>query len=314
MGANNNLRIVSLLPSLTEVAVALGFEENLVGRSHECDYPDSVKTLPVCSEPTYSITEAANSSDINQSVNELLKQGLSVYRIDEEKLRLLNPDVILTQDHCEVCAVSFQEVEDAVNNYLGKETTVISVSPTDLTSVKESFRTVADALGVSQKGEQLIAEMNQRFENIQQRVRGRKKLSVAAVEWIDPLMTAGNWMPELIDIAGGQSLLARAGEHSPPVDWKKITEADPDLLLIVPCGYKINQTVKEMESLTSKPGWNSLTSVQDNSVYILDGHNYFNRPGPRLADSAEILAEILHPADFNFGFENSGWKHWCLTI
>ncbi len=310
MGTGCNLRIVSLLPGLTEIAVALGFEDNLVGRSHECDYPKSVKTLPVCSEPKYNIPETANSADINQSVNELLKKGLSVYRIDEEKLRLLKPDLILTQDHCEACAVSFSEVEDAINNYLGKETTVISVSPSDLTGVKESFRTVANALGASQQGKQLITQMNQRFENIERGVRNRKKPSVAAIEWIDPLMTAGNWMPELIDIAGGKSLLAEAGTHSPSINWRDILKADPDLLLVVPCGYKINQTVKEMESLTSKAGWNSLAAVQNNSVYILDGHNYFNRPGPRLADSAEILAEILNPSGFDFGFEGSGWERW----
>lgn len=310
MVARSSLRIVSLLPSLTEIAVALGFEKNLVGRSHECDFPETAQMLPVCSEPKFKISEETKSTDINQSVNELLREGLSVYRVDEEKLRSLKPDVILTQDHCEVCAVSFSEVDHAVKTWLGDDTTVISVSPADLDGVRDSFRTVARELGVPQKGDELVADMNYRFENIRQRVQNTKIPSVAAIEWMDPLMTAGNWMPELIDIASGRNLLSDVGEHSPAVDWQSILKSDPEVLLIIPCGYTVEQTMKEIDSLTTKAGWNSLTAVQNNSVYILDGHNYFNRPGPRLADSAEILAEILHPDEFGFGFENTGWIRW----
>jgi len=300
-------RIVSLLPSLTEVVCALGFEKNLVGRSHECDFPHSITHLPVLCEPKYSVDKNTPSGDIHQSVIHLLQNGLSVYKVDDEKLAFLKPDIILTQDHCEVCAVSFQDLENAINSFLDKDVNVVSVSPINLEQVIQSFLTIANALNAGEKGQELVKQIKSGFSAISDKNAGSVRPTVVSIEWLDPLMTGGNWMPELIEIAGGQNLLSEAGKHSPWCDWETIQNADPDILLLLPCGFSINKTLTEMDSLTSRNGWNQLKAVQNNRVYILDGNQYFNRPGPRLLDSAEILAEIFYPDLFPPRHQKTGW-------
>lgn len=307
MCAQMNPRIVSLLPSLTEVVCALGFEKNLIGRSHECDFPHSITSLPVLCEPKYSVDENTVSGDIHQSVIHLLQNGLSVYKVDDEKLATLKPDVILTQDHCEVCAVSFQDLENAINRFLDKNVNVVSVSPINLEQVLQSFLTIAKALNAGEKGRELINHIQNGFSAISDKVAGHDRPTVVSVEWLDPLMTGGNWMPELIEIAGGQNLLSEAGKHSPWCDWDSIRNADPDVLLLLPCGFSIDKTLSEIESLTSRNGWNQLRAVQNKRVFVLDGNQYFNRPGPRLLDSAEILSEIFYPDLFPPRHHKSGW-------
>jgi iron complex transport system substrate-binding protein len=309
-----NPRIVSLLPSLTEVVCALGFEKNLVGRSHECDFPHSISHLPVLCEPKYSVDENTPSGDIHQSVIHLLQNGLSVYKVDDEKLTSLKPDIILTQDHCEVCAVSFQDLENAINRFLDKNVNVVSVSPINLEQVIQSFLTIANALDAGEKGQELVKQMKNGFSAISDKTDGSVRPTVVSIEWLDPLMTGGNWMPELIEIAGGQNLLSEAGKHSPWCDWETILNADPDILLLLPCGFSINKTLTETDSLTSRDGWNQLKAVQNNRVYILDGNQYFNRPGPRLLDSAEILAEIFYPDLFPPRHQKTGWVKFDSRI
>lgn len=301
------MRIVSLLPSTTEIASSLGFTSSLAGRSHECDYPVSINRLPVLTKPKY--TDNGTSSEIDQRVKSLIENGLSVYEVDADLLAELKPDVILTQDHCEVCAVSLNDVEQAVKDWTNQNhTRIVSVSPANLEGIFESFRIIGDALGVENRALDMIEEMKQRLDIIKNTVHREKRKTVASIEWIDPLMTAGNWVPEIVEIAGGDHLFAEPGKHSPWIDWETIRNADPDLITVMPCGYRFQQTLDEIATLTSKPGWSELRAVKTGNVFLLDGNQYFNRPGPRIFDSTRVLAEIIHPNFFEPTFADTGWK------
>ncbi len=301
------MRIVSLLPSTTEIAAALGFADALVGRSHECDYPERVHTLPALTRPKYP--QQNNSASTDREVKNLLEQGLSVYEVDADNLAALKPDIILTQDHCEVCAASLSDVTEALRSYTHSESVeVISVSPVSLNGIFESFLTIGKALNAPEKAQELVIEIRERLDIIRNTVYGEAKRSVVTIEWIDPLMTAGNWIPEITDIAGGEHLIAEAGKHSPWLQWETVLECDPDVLLVMPCGYSFEQTEKELHLLTDKPGWKDLKAVQDGEVYLLEGNQYFNRPGPRIFESTRILAEILHPGLFEPIHRGVGWK------
>ncbi len=290
------MRIVSLLPSTTEIVAALGKMEDLVGCSHECNFPRGIDTLPSCTEPKFK-TEG-NSYEIDQRVKALLQEGLSVYRVDAEKLKALKPEIILTQDHCEVCAASFDEVQEAVQSTLDGDVEVISVSPTDLSSWVQSIRTIADAIDAQAAADELTAHMKSELQAIQQKTIELTAPKVLSIEWMDPLMTAGNWIPELVQVAGGIPVGAEAGGHSPEISWNTLQQINPDIITIIPCGYSIEQTLSEISTLTSRNGWSKLRAVQNKQIYIADGDHYFNRPGPRLVDSARILAEIIHPSLF----------------
>lgn len=297
------MRIVSLLPSTTEIIASLGKKNELVGRSHECDFPAGITSLPSCTEPKFK--PDGTSYEIDQRVKALLQEGLSVYRVDAEKLAALNPDLIITQDHCEVCAASVDEVKQAVRERLGDHVEVISVSPTDLSSVVDSIRTIADAIGAD--AQSLINKMKAKLQAIQDKTIDLRHPKLMALEWLDPLMSAGNWVPELIQIAGGHPLGAEAGLHSPRIEWGKLQELDPDIITLMPCGFSIEQTLSEISKLTSRKGWENFRAVKNKQVFILDGNQYFNRPGPRLVDSTQILAEILHPSVFRKGKTHTGW-------
>lgn len=299
------MRIVSLLPSTTEIVCALGMESGLVGRSHECDYPASVQGLPACTSPKYQTGGA--SYEIDQRVKALIQEGLSVYRVDAELLAALDPDVILTQDHCEVCAASYSDVKKAVGHYFGDSVEIISVSPVDLDGVFLSIEEIAEAVHAERQGAELLKKMIDKLNSLQAKTSKLPAPEIVCIEWLNPLMTAGNWFPELAGMAGGEALLAQAGRHSPSIEWENVLQLDPDLLLIAPCGYGIEQTMQETEELTRKTGWDQLKAVQNKRVFIMDGNRYFNRPGPGLIDSAEILAEIFHPGIFDPKYYRTGW-------
>jgi len=301
------VKIVSLLPGLTELVCALGLEDRLKGRSHECDHPGSVTALPALTSANYRGSAESDSRHIHDSVMSLLHNALSIYDVDEEKLIEIDPDIILTQDHCEVCAVSYGDLSEAVKETLGRDTKIISASPTSLNEICRSFIDIAAALGVRRRGEELVMNIQSRFDEIRKITRKLSKPNVVAIEWIDPIMTGGNWMPEMIEIAGGVPHLAKAGEHSPWCNWEDIVSIDPDILLVLPCGYGINKTLSEMSRLTKKEHWRELTAVRQQSVYILDGNHYFNRPGPRIRNSVEILTEIFHPDQFGCQNKGNGW-------
>ncbi len=301
-----SMRIVSLLPSTTEIICALGLEKALVGRSHECDFPSSVQKLPACTEEKFN--PDGTSYELDQRVKALLQEGLSVYRVDAKKLAELEPDVIITQNHCEVCAASEDEVKSAVHENLGDTVKVISVSPTDIHEVLDSVETIGRAIGVEKKAGELSRSMKEQLKSFEEKTRNLQMPGVLCLEWLEPLMAAGNWMPELIQIAGGYSLAGRAGEHSPMIEWKEVLKLDPKIIMIIPCGYSVDQTAKEIVSLTSRSGWNKLRAVQNKQVYVADGNHYFNRPGPRLVDSTVILGEIIHPSLYRTpGNHHPGW-------
>ncbi|MDB5389983.1 MAG: periplasmic binding protein [Planctomycetaceae bacterium] len=302
-------RIVSLLSSATEIACALGVESWLVGRSHECDFPASIRNLPQCSRPLINIV--GNSREIDTRVKASARQGLSLYDVDGEMLRSLRPDVILTQTQCEVCAVSLKDVEAALCDMLNCQAQIVSLQPNSLSDFFRDIRLVATALQIPERGETLVGQLQGRFQAIQERVKScLTKPTVACLEWLDPLMAAGNWVPELVEIAGGVNLFGTAGEHSPWMDWDELIEADPEIIIALPCGWDIEKATLELNSITQHPAWKSLRAVQSNSVFVTDGNQYFNRPGPRLVESAEILAEIFHPEVYSSQHTSTGWQRY----
>jgi iron complex transport system substrate-binding protein len=300
-------RIVSLIASATEIVCALGLEDQLVGRSHECDYPPSVMRLPVCTEPKFDVH--GSSYEIDQRVKAVLHEGLSVYRVHADKLRELRPDVIISQTQCEVCAVSLKDVERAVYDWLDSRPCIVSLAPNALADVWDDIERVADALGVLPRGMALVEQLQLRMASIADKARGlRERPTVACVEWIEPLMASGNWMPELVAMAGGVNLFGEAGQHAPWMTWEQLRDRDPDVVVVLPCGFDIERTRQEMPHLTSKPEWPQLRAVRAGRVFLTDGNQYFNRPGPRLAESLEILAEMLHPEAFRPRHEGTGWQ------
>lgn len=298
-------RIVSLLPSATEIAVALGFGETLVGRSHECDFPPAVSRLPVCTAT--KLAKGLPSIEIERRVQALVQNGLSVYEVDAELLRSLQPDVILTQTQCAVCAVTPRDLEEALSAWSGTQPALLSLAPDNLDDVWGDIRRVAAALDAADRAETVIDGLVARLESLRDASAGLTRPTVAALEWVEPLMAAGNWIPELIEIAGGASLFARAGQHSPWLAWDDLIAADPDHIILMPCGFQIPRTLEDIGTLVEDSRWQSLSAVRAGRVAVADGHHFFNRPGPRLVESAEILADILHPDRFSFGHEGKAW-------
>ncbi len=299
-------RTVSLIPSATEIVCALGFEDHMVGRSHECDFPESVKRLPSCTEPSFD--PSGSSREIHERVQTRLHEALSMYRVDVEKLAGLQPDLIITQAQCEVCAVSLQDVERAVANWVGSKPSLVSLSPQRLMDVWSDITRVAEALGDPARGAALTDGLQARVRTIEEKTKVLPtRPIVACLEWLDPLMASANWMPELVSLAGGRNLFGEAGTHAPWITWEALREKDPDVVVVLPCGFSIARTQQDMPLLTGKPDWADLQAVRNGRVYLTDGNQYFNRPGPRMAESLEILAEIFHPSMFHFGHEGTGW-------
>jgi iron complex transport system substrate-binding protein len=300
-------RIVSLIASATEIVAALGFEDQLVGRSHECDFPESVHRLPVCTEPKFKVE--GTSREIDQRVKKILEEGLSVYRVHVDTLRDLRPDVIVTQTQCEVCAVSLRDVEQAVCSWVESRPRIVSLAPNALADVWADIERVADALGVPERGTRLVGQLRQRMAAIADKAPALPhRPTVACIEWIDPLMAAGNWMPELVEMAGGVNLFGAAGKHSPWMTWEQLCAKNPDVIVVLPCGFDMERSRRDLPVLTTKPEWPRLRAVQAGRVFLADGNQYFNRPGPRLVESLEIMAQLLHPATFHFGHEGTGWQ------
>ena len=301
------LKIVSLIPSATEIVASLGLAEYLVGRSHECDYPPEVQKLPACTQPKFN--PEGTSGEIHDRVTELLQTALSVYRVETDMLQQLQPTHIITQAQCDVCAVSLADVEKAAATLLDCQPQIISLQPNLLTEVWTDMERVALALGVDGSG--AISALQSRVEAVAdntQNLPAAQRPAVACIEWSQPLMAAGNWLPELVSLAGGRSLFGISGQHSPWLQWQDLVAADPDIIICMPCGFDLEKTREDTLQLSQHPEWPKLSAVGAGRVYITDGNSYFNRPGPRLVDSIEILAEILHPEIFPVSYLGSGWE------
>ncbi|MEN9215393.1 MAG: cobalamin-binding protein [Gloeomargarita sp. DG02_4_bins_56] len=296
------MRLVSLLPSATEMVHSLGLTAALVGRSHECDYPPAVRHLPVCTAPKFD--PSGDSLTVHHRVMDILGNALSVYQLNIKQLQTLQPTHILTQAQCEVCAVSLRDVEQAAAACLTPAPQIISLQPQTLAQVWQDLMQVGHHLGV--EAAPIVNRLQQRVSQIQQATRGLARPRVLCIEWLNPLMSAGNWVPELVELAGGQPLLAQTGQHSPWLNWAEIAAANPDVIVLMPCGYDLQRTINEWQ--TSAHPWHTLPAVTEGRIYATDGNAYFNRPGPRLVDSLEILAEILHP-ELDFGHRGNAWCH-----
>lgn len=302
-----NLRIVSLIPSATEIVAALGLTDAIVGRSHECDYPPEILDRPVCT--LARLNSGASSAKIHQDVTQLLQSALSIYQIKTDVLEQLQPTHIITQDQCDVCAVSLKEVEAAVANLTHSQPQIISLQPNVLADVWADIGRVGNALGADSR--RLIEDLECRIKICERKIAGLSLAelpTVACIEWIDPLMVASNWIPELVTSAGGQPLFSAVGQPSGQVAWETLLATNPSIIVFMPCGLDLNRTRQEVLSLTRHPQWENLRAVKTGRVYITDGNSYFNRPGPRLVDSQEILAEILHPEIFQYGYKGSAWE------
>jgi iron complex transport system substrate-binding protein len=307
----SDLRIVSLLPSATEIVAALGLTDAIVGRSHECDYPPEIKDRPVCTEA--QLNSEKPSAQIDADVLDLVQKALSIYKIKTDVLEQLQPSHIVTQDQCDVCAVNFADVEKAVAELTQSQPKVISLQPNVLNDVWADMERVAATLGV--ESQSVLTQLQSRVEVCRQKTQGlaeSDRPTVAAIEWTEPLMATGNWIPELVELAGGQSLFGVVGKHSPYLEWDALVKADPEVIIIMPCGFDLERTRQETMPLTHRPEWSSLHAVRSGKVFITDGNAYFNRPGPRLVDSLEILAEILHPDIFDFGYRGTGWEQFGI--
>lgn len=302
-------RVVSLIASATEILHGLGAGGAQVARSHECDWPEDVLALPAVTAARFDT--AGSSREIDDRVKRLVADGLAVYEVDAEALRRLAPDVILTQDQCEVCAVSLADVEQAICAWTEQPAKVVSLKPHSMADVYRDIERIAEAIGSPEAGARLVASMQQRLAAVATTVAGRARPRLAFIEWIEPPMSGGHWMPEIVATAGGIDLLGVAGANSPWIDWQKVAAADPDVIVVAPCGYDVAKTCIEMGALTDNALWQGLRAVREGRVAVADGNAFFNRPGPRLVETAEILAEILHGDAIDYGHGAAGrWIRW----
>ncbi|MDH6537694.1 cobalamin-binding protein [Streptomyces sp. SPB4] len=287
------MRIVSLLPAATDMIAELGLTADLVGRTHECDWPPrEVEGVPVVTRAQFT-AEELSSREISDAVGGAAHSGSSLYTLDTGALAALAPDVVLTQDLCDVCAVSYAAVSGAVR-LLDADSRVLSLEPRTLDDVLECLVTVGDLLGVRARAERRRDALRARLDEVGRLTAGLPRPRVVTVEWLDPLWPAGHWVPDQIAAAGGEPLLAAPGEHTVPMTWDAVRAARPDVLLVLPCGFAPERTLSESHLLTDLPGWAELPAVRAGNVWVLDGPAYFNRPGPRVVRGAEVLAHVLH--------------------
>ncbi len=312
------MRIISLLASATETVAALGCLDQIVGRSHECDYPSEIGVLPVVSTVQIDIT--TTSAEIDTQVKQRTQKkyepedpalkALSIYAIDVARLQELRPDVIFTQTQCEVCAVSERDVTQAIAQLTGLEPRVVSLSPYRLQDIWEDMLRVGLVLGKRDQAQALVKRCQQRLTDLAiQTVAFGSKPRVAILEWLDPLMATGNWTPELVAYAGGENIFGEIGRHSSWLTWEELQVADPDVIVLAPCGYALERTMVDVPLLQKHPVWADLKAVRDERVFAIDGNHYLNRSGPRLVESAELLGHVIWGERLGIPVDNKGWKH-----
>jgi len=296
---NAGMRVVSLLPSATEICYALGVEP--VGVSHECDYPPAARELPAMNRSR--VDPDASSAEINEQVAAAEDEG-GVYAVDREALAAADPDLVISQGVCDVCAVDSVLVRDAVAD-LGLDCEVLTLDTHTLGDLYADVETIGAATGREAEAAEVVADLKERVAAVERRVdealqadEDGERPRVAVLDWLDPVMVAGHWVPELVDLAGGRYGMAATGERSRPREWAEVREYDPECLVAAPCGFPVEQTHENLSDLVERPGWDDLAAVRNDQVYVMDGHDYCNCPGPRLVDTLEHLAWVLYPDRF----------------
>ncbi len=294
------MRICSLLPGATEVVAGLGLTDELVAISHECDYPPEIRTKPVIIQSAVD-PEESSSADIDQQVRAALSGAGPLYRINEILLRQINPTLIITQDLCGVCAVTPKELHRALSEIPG-DPHILSLNASSLEDVFRDIEMIGTATDRREAAAGWILELKARIEKVRTGIAAAPPRPVVCLEWLDPLFSAGHWVPELVSLAGGVDLVARAGTESREITWDNVRRAAPHVLILMPCGFRITRTLRELDRLTSRPGWKDLPAVRNGEVYAVEGPAYFNRPGPRLVNGLELLARLFHPSRFGMAF------------
>ena len=291
------MRICSLLPSATEIAFALGLDDKIVGVTHECDYPPEAKKKPVMVHSAID-SNRLTSCEIDHQVGKLLQAGKNLYTIDDEAFKAAAPEVILTQGLCDVCALDYNDVVKAAQ-CLPHMPTIVSLIPRCLTDVLDDVVRVGEATQRHREAETLVLDLKRRIEAVRQcTVDAPSRPKVACIEWFDPIYAAGHWVPEMVELAGANDGLGRKGEPSSKIPWTEILKLQPEIVVLMPCGFDVRRTMQESAVLQELDGWNEIPAVKAGKVFAVNGHAYFSRPGPRLVDGLEILAQIVHPEIF----------------
>ena len=290
-------RIVSFLPAATEIACALGARDELVGRSHECDYPAGVETLPVVSRPALAI-DTMSQNEIDSAVSSQLAEGASLYRVDEILLRDLAPDIVFTQDLCQVCAPSGTELTRALRE-LPSRPEVLWLTPRTIEEIEQNILDIGKVTGRLLEAESLIADNRERIGRVSSAVSEAKRRRVAFLEWTDPLFCPGHWVPEMIALAGGDDPLGRRGGDSQRITWDSVAAGTPEIVVVAPCGYNLDRAREAAESIPALPGAR---------VIAVDANAYFARPGPRVAEGIELLAHLFHPDLFHWPHDTRPWS------
>lgn len=287
-------RIVSLLPSATEILFFLGLGDRVLGISHECDYPPAARDKEVLVRPAFDPT-TMTAAEIDEAVSSIVRRGESTYVVNGEAVKQLQPELIVTQTLCDVCAVATDHVDEIVQ-LLDKRPDVLALHPHTLEDVLEDIRRVGEATGTTEDATNLIGQLRSRIDAVRTVAdKVEKRPRVYCLEWYEPPYTGGHWVPQMVEYAGGRPLLSASGQPSTRVEWQSIIDSNPDVLILMPCGYDLERTLAEADVVTGFPGWDSLPAVRNGQVYAVSGTDYFNRPGPRLVDGLELLAWILHP-------------------
>jgi iron complex transport system substrate-binding protein len=292
-------RIVSFLPSATEMVCALGLGDQLVGITHECDYPPEVRGKPIVVRNALPV-ESMSQREIDEAVTERMRDGLSLYQVDENLLEELAPDMILTQNLCQVCAPSGNEVSQLLKS-LSKQPRILWLTPKSLAEIADNVREIGRATGCFEEAEELIAKGRARLEKMAAITRGlSSRPRVFCMEWLDPVYCSGHWMPEMVRIAGGVDELSRKGTDSVRIPWDDVLKWAPEVLIITPCGFNLDKVIEQAPQLRDYPGWTGLPAVRNGRVYAVDANSYFARPGPRVVDGTELLAHLIHPDLFSW--------------
>ena len=307
------MRICSLLPSATEVIASLGLSDELVGISHECDYPPSIKNVPVMVEPMIP-PHGLSSDDIDRQVHQLVASGQRLYRLNDHLLRQAQPDLILSQDLCHVCAVTPDQLHQALSS-MPRQPTVLTLNPSTVHDVIDDVVRIGDAAGRSAEGHRLATQLRDRLDTIRTRVQDiAHRPRVVCIEWLSPLYVAGHWVPEMVQLAGGQDVLAQPGSPSRVVTWDEVLAAAPDILLVMPCGFSVERTQTELSQLLQQPDQWRLSRNLAQHTFLVDASSFFSRPGPRLIDGIELLTAILHPSGDDYIHESKACRLGPLPI